>query len=229
MQDLGLPAGASDAAATAINTGGTVVGYARVSGLQRACKWSGGTSSFLDASGSGQANAINDLNQIVGISGGHPVLWDGATRALLDALPGVCGWDSSVIPNGINNHSQIIGTDESESGEFAWLLNLGAPAVAAVTPPVPQEEAPTTLAVSVLGANPARGSVALRCALPELAPATVELIDVNGRRVSSRTLTSGGTVQFVQMDETRSIAPGMYFARLSQGAHSRVARVVLVH
>jgi hypothetical protein len=31
------------------------------------------------------------------------------------------------------------------------------------------------------------------------------------------------------MDETRSIAPGMYFARLSQGAHSRVARVVLVH
>jgi hypothetical protein len=107
-------------------------------------------------------------------------------------------------------------------------LNLGAPAVAAVTPPVPQEEAPTTLAVSVLGANPARGSVALRCALPELAPATVELIDLSGRRVASRTLNSGGMVQFVQMDETRSIAPGMYFARLSQGAHSRVARVVIV-
>jgi hypothetical protein len=107
-------------------------------------------------------------------------------------------------------------------------LNLGAPAVAEVAPPAPQEEAPTTLAVSVLGANPARGSVALRCALPELAPATVELIDLSGRRVASRTLNSGGMVQFVQMDETRSIAPGMYFARLSQGAHSRVARVVIV-
>jgi hypothetical protein len=81
----------------------------------------------------------------------------------------------------------------------------------------------------VFGANPSHGSVSLRCALPELAPATLELIDLNGRRVSSRTLASGGTVQFVRMDETRSIAPGMYFARLSQGAHSRVARVVLVH
>jgi probable HAF family extracellular repeat protein len=229
MQDLGLPPGASDADASAINTGGTVVGHANVSGLQRACKWSGGTSSFLDASGSGMANAINDLNQIVGVSGGHPVMWDGATRTQLDILSGVCGWESTVIPNGINNHGQIIGTDESESGEFAWLLNLGAPAVAAVDPPLPREGAPTTLAVSVFGANPSHGSVSLRCALPELAPATLELIDLNGRRVSSRTLASGGMVQFVRMDETRSIAPGMYFARLSQGAHSRVARVVLVH
>ncbi|MGH7740738.1 MAG: hypothetical protein ACRENS_01800 [Candidatus Eiseniibacteriota bacterium] len=231
MEDLGLPSGATDAVATAINAGGTVAGYAVVGGLQRACKWSGGTSSLLDAAGvSGQATAVNDQNQIVGTSSGHPVLWDGAARTLLDAMPGVCGWDQYVNPTGINNRGQIVGTrDDGDSNAFAWLLNLGAPAVTAVMPSVPQEEAPTTLAISIFGANPARGGVSLRCALPEMATATLELLDVNGRRVASRTLSEGGMVQFVEMDETHSIAPGMYFARLTQGAHSRVARVVLVH
>jgi hypothetical protein len=139
----------------------------------------------------------------------------------------VCGWESTVIPNGINNHGQIIGTDESESGEFAWLLDLGAPVASSVTPPSPQE-VPTALAVSIFGANPARGGVALRCALPEAGPATLDVLDVNGRRVASRTLPAGGEVLFVSLDETRSLPPGMYFARLSQGGHSRVTRVVLV-
>ena len=125
MQDLGLPAGSTDAVANAINTAGTVVGYANVSGVQRACKWSGGTSSYLDVSGPGVATAINDLNQIVGVSNYHPMLWDGATRTQLDALPGACGWESSVIPTGINNHGQIIGNDDSEEGELAWLLDVG--------------------------------------------------------------------------------------------------------
>ncbi len=227
MQDLGLPPGTTDAWATAINTGGTVVGYAMAGYQYEACIWDAGGARLLDTGGlSGQAFALNDAGQVVGVSNNHPALWSGATRTLLDGLGGACGWDQYMVPAGINNHGQIVGTDQSESGNFAWMLTLGAPPSAAV-PPAP-EPVVRALGLAVLGANPVRGALALRCALPALGPAKLDLLDVSGRRIASRELPGDGAVQLVRVDETGSLAPGVYFARLVQAGHACLARVAVI-
>ena len=60
-------------------------------------------------------------------------------------------------------------------------------------------------------------------------PATLELLDVSGRRVASRrieTLGAGGHV--VRFGEASRLAPGIYTARLTQGGRAVAAHVAVV-
>lgn len=84
------------------------------------------------------------------------------------------------------------------------------------------------LAVSA-SPNPVRGRlVRLQLSLPAAGGALVELLDLAGRRVSSRELGSAASgLHAVELPIEGRLAPGLYFARVTQGAQARSARVIV--
>jgi parallel beta-helix repeat protein len=85
------------------------------------------------------------------------------------------------------------------------------------------------LALSGVQPNPSRSGFAVAFTLPEDAPARIEVIDLQGRRIVRRELAGlGRTGQVVSLPETRALPPGVYVVRLSQGGRSVTARAVVV-
>ncbi|HEY6193832.1 MAG TPA: T9SS type A sorting domain-containing protein [Candidatus Eisenbacteria bacterium] len=86
------------------------------------------------------------------------------------------------------------------------------------------------LALAPVYPNPARGELSVALSLPASGPATLELLDLAGRRVAVRAIPAAGpgprTESFAR--EARSLPAGMYFVRLSQSGASVVRRVVLL-
>lgn len=78
--------------------------------------------------------------------------------------------------------------------------------------------------------NPTRGAdVNVVFELPSLSPAVLELLDVSGRRVVSRSVHGLGIGRHsVPLGAGRRIPPGVYLVRLAQGAHVSVRRVVVL-
>jgi hypothetical protein len=86
-------------------------------------------------------------------------------------------------------------------------------------------------ALALLGArpNPARGNVRVAFALPSGAPATLELIDIAGRRVAQRDVGRLGPGHHeLVFDGSLRLKAGLYFVRLSQAGQVLNARVVLM-
>jgi VCBS repeat-containing protein len=73
--------------------------------------------------------------------------------------------------------------------------------------------------------NPARGPLRLEFALTGRGPATLELLDVAGRRVMTRQVGALGPGRH-RVDLSHPLPAGVYLARLVQGGTSRVAKVV---
>ena len=107
------------------------------------------------------------------------------------------------------------------SAPYAARLSPFAPvtAVQAVTAP--------RLALASASENPARGAFALRFTLPTAGPASLDVMDIAGRRVRHdawRALAAGA-------HEWRSnglLPPGVYLARVTHGGESSAARVVVL-
>ena len=77
--------------------------------------------------------------------------------------------------------------------------------------------------------NPARDVLTVAFTLPDASPATLELVDLAGRRVESRRVEALGVgTHRVSLESPRAHPPGLYFLRLSQGGRTRTARVCLV-
>jgi hypothetical protein len=92
-------------------------------------------------------------------------------------------------------------------------------------------DVPLPNALSLAGArpNPSSGELSLAFSLRNGSPATLELLDIAGRRVASRrveTLGAGGHV--VRFGEASRLSPGIYTARLTQGGHALTAHVAVV-
>lgn len=76
--------------------------------------------------------------------------------------------------------------------------------------------------------NPTSTGVLVSFHLPSAAPATFDLIDAGGRRVLSRQVGSLGAGRH-QLDLRREkLAPGVYWMRLSQGAHTSSGKVAVL-
>jgi hypothetical protein len=85
------------------------------------------------------------------------------------------------------------------------------------------------LALSAPRPNPGSGSASFAVTLAERAPASIELLDLQGRRVAHRDLGMldlGSHV--VTFDEAAELAPGIYLARLTQGVDTRTVRLVRI-
>jgi hypothetical protein len=80
--------------------------------------------------------------------------------------------------------------------------------------------------------NPATGSsgFTVSFSLPGSAPATLELLDLGGRRLLWREVGSlgGGSHVVSWQRESAELPAGMYVVRLSQGGRSASSKIVLV-
>jgi hypothetical protein len=75
--------------------------------------------------------------------------------------------------------------------------------------------------------NPASQGVFVSLALPDAAPARLELLDVAGRRLSERHVAGAGA-HLVNVSEGLTLEPGVYLVRLTQGDKSLTSRVTVV-
>ena len=87
-----------------------------------------------------------------------------------------------------------------------------------------------TLQLAGFTPNPSTGPVTVSFSLPNADPATLELLDVTGRRIVSREVGSLGAGQhLVRLDEGLSrLRPGMYFVRLRTPGEQLIRRGAIV-
>jgi hypothetical protein len=92
------------------------------------------------------------------------------------------------------------------------------------------EGGPVAFALHGVHPNPTRGNALhVVFALPSGSSARLELLDVSGRQVRSRDVGSLGTGRHtVNLSEGRSVAPGIYWLRLTQGTNQRTMRVAVI-
>jgi len=88
---------------------------------------------------------------------------------------------------------------------------------------------PAATMLRLAAVDPARaGEVRLRVSVPAAGTASLELVDVSGRRLERRQLTGPLAGEVVALHPPVALPPGLYFARLSQGGASALARVTLL-
>jgi len=85
------------------------------------------------------------------------------------------------------------------------------------------------LQLALVSANPSTtGRVTLALSLASEAPARLELVDVTGRRLATRNLSSLGPGRHtLTLDEAVGVRAGVYILRLSQGGASTTRRMVV--
>jgi len=95
---------------------------------------------------------------------------------------------------------------------------------------VPSSTGPIALALEGVRPNPSpAGRITVSLALPNDAPARLELVDVRGRIVATREVgTLGAGSHTIALTPQRRPAPGVYFVRLCQGEVRRAMRVALL-
>jgi hypothetical protein len=85
------------------------------------------------------------------------------------------------------------------------------------------------LALEGLRPNPAAGDARVAFTLADDSPATLELLDVGGRRLLAREVGALGAGRHVMaLEAGRPLAPGLWFLRLTQGGRSVTARAAVV-
>ena len=85
------------------------------------------------------------------------------------------------------------------------------------------------LALEGLRPNPAVGPLAVSFALPSAAPASLEVLDVSGRRRMQRDVGAlGAGTHVVRFDEGATLEPGVYWIRLRQDDRTLIARGAVV-
>ncbi len=137
--------------------------------------------------------------------------------AIATAFPDGAGWlrvdDASVAPG--TRYGYRLGIVSGGAGSFlgeAWVTTPGD-ARFALEGPRP---------------NPALGPLVIACSLAGGVPATLELLDVGGRRIATRELAAGAAGERV-VDLGRDVrpAPGLYMIRLTQGGRTLTRKAVI--
>jgi hypothetical protein len=117
----------------------------------------------------------------------------------------------------------IHGTEHDIGFGDLWVNRVQAPVVVGVGPhgrPAPG------LALSAPHPNPARDAFILDVTLPDDSPARVELLDIAGR-IQRAQLVQGAGAHAVRFGNAGSLAPGLYFARVTHETGARSERVVV--
>ena len=93
------------------------------------------------------------------------------------------------------------------------------------TPTPEPKPAGMALAIAIRGPNPSRGGALwINVQLPIRAPATLELLDLQGRRVFQREVGALGPGAHELELGHGPWGAGLYLARIQQGAETRTAR-----
>ncbi|MBI5709508.1 MAG: PQQ-binding-like beta-propeller repeat protein [Candidatus Eisenbacteria bacterium] len=115
-------------------------------------------------------------------------------------------------------------------GKFRTIGELPTARLAEITfPPPPTPPAPAALALAQSAPNPARTTAIIHFALPAAGPVTLEVFDVQGRRVATlldrQVHTAGGHDVLVRADQWGS---GAYFYRLEAAGRSATRKMIVV-
>ena len=92
-------------------------------------------------------------------------------------------------------------------------------------------EVPARLDFALRGVhpNPSSGPLAVSFTLPDAAPASLELVDVSGRRVSEQDVGHlGGGTHVVDLAGGRGLSAGVYLVRLTRADRTLITRVSLI-
>jgi hypothetical protein len=81
--------------------------------------------------------------------------------------------------------------------------------------------------ITALLPNPTRGRVAATVSLPTAAPASLELVDLSGRRVREFAVVGAGT-HTLNLELGRDVGAGLYLLRLRQGGQEAVRKLTVV-
>jgi len=117
-------------------------------------------------------------------------------------------------------------------GDIIWALESGRDGRRCRPHAVALESQGPTPGPSVLdlrGAcpNPSVGEMTVQLTLPDAAPATLELLDLAGRRVWSQDVGRlGGGPHVIRVSAERDVGPGLYMLRLTHGSASFTRKVV---
>ena len=126
---------------------------------------------------------------------------------------------ANITPLDVGSYDVLVasacGGVASESGSLAIGLN-GVEA---------QSPLGLRLTLSTPYPNPARSSVAFEVTLPDEAEATVELLDVAGRKLRTQRVGGAGS-HSMEFGDLQAIPPGLYFVRAAARAGSTTVRVV---
>ena len=128
---------------------------------------------------------------------------------------GIMAWNDAQVRRG-QNYGYRLGIWDGDSETFlgeTWI------------------EIPTlSFALEGVRPNPSRGeALTVHFSLPNDQPATLELLDVTGRRIVRRDVGSfGAGPRTLDLGEGTRLAPGLYLVRLAQGASVRVTRVAVI-
>jgi hypothetical protein len=102
-----------------------------------------------------------------------------------------------------------------------WTLDLDGPSTG-----VPGDAARLDFALSGAMPNPAVRAPRISLTLPDATPATLDLVDLAGRRVRTRDVGAlGAGRHLVDLGQEGALAPGLYFARLTRAGTSVTAKV----
>lgn len=148
--------------------------------------------------------------------------WD-PVRTLSDAAPSA-RWGHVGVHDPVHDRLVVFGGYGAgylgDTWAFEWSSSMDPLALA----PAPEEPLAATSVVRTIAVR-ALASGRVRCALASAAPATLELLDVSGRRLAVRELPGAGEhdVDFAGT----GLAAGVYFARLTQDGAVAATRVAV--
>ncbi len=211
---------------------GTELMQVRVDGVLRFSHWfqlaTGDASSYVAAPGALLSSGTN-----LGFSAGG--YWSRDRAYDLGVEPAFLGIphtaDSVVVVWSLSAVSGPAASQWQGGDDESWAIDEVSVLVSSPTVDVAPGWPPGSLALAAPWPTPGRGgSLMVRFALPSDAPATLALLDVAGRVVSSSQVGSLGAGEHsVDLAAGHRLAPGLYFVRLSQRDQARVARAVIVN
>lgn len=147
--------------------------------------------------------------------------------------PGSDGWTrlGQVTPDG-TGHLRYVDPAPAPAGRVGYRLGIVEAGVEAFYGETWVDLPARLVAMGLEGVrpNPWRGGpLEVRFTLPTDQPATLDLLDVAGRRIVRRSLVGHGAgPQAIGLDEGARLAPGLYLVRVTQGTESRTMRVAVL-
>jgi hypothetical protein len=135
----------------------------------------------------------------------------------------VCTASGDQIPPSIcedGAHGALVAWEDFRSGQDIYATRI-------YTDVLGVHSAPTGLTVRV--SNPSSGPFRVSFSLPSDHPATLDLIDVAGRRIATRAVGALGAGEHIMSLNERALLGGVYFVRLSQDGRSVTTRAAVMH
>jgi hypothetical protein len=153
-----------------------------------------------------------------------------ATATVYRAEPGASWQSVGTVSADGTGRIEFVDTEVRSGARYGYRLGVrdGTSEFAAgevwLTVPVALE-----LALQGPHPNPARGDLWVSFSLPNADPATLDLLDVGGRRVATVDAGAlGAGTHRLRLGDTADLAPGLYMVRLRHGGHVLVAKAAIV-